>query len=185
MKNDNPPDTDSLYFLNAKTPRCKDSQRRKTILCESLHLGVFAFKKRPRLSLASCCFLLFLFTGCSQQHLAVHTDFVGYEHLASYHVGTPDPKLACPDYGQRLHIAWNVPCEADLVVKTRIRFKNLQETEWLFSLPAARGRAAWVVLNGDYEISGGILTYKVELYNNTVLVEEQRHALWTELIEFL
>lgn len=128
--------------------------------------------------------ILLLLTGCSQNHLSVHTDFVGYETLASFHVGTPDPELYCPDYGQRLHIAWNLPCRAELVIRAYIRFKNLTETEWIIPLSEPRGRSTYILLNEDYDKTGGILTYKVELFDGEKVIETQKHALWTELISF-
>lgn len=131
---------------------------------------------------------LLLLTGCSSNYLAIHTDFIGRESLASFHVGTPDPELNCPEYGQRLHIAWKVPCAANLAVHARIRFKNLEEVEWAFDLNEPRGITSYVLLNQDYDTTGGILTYKVTLVNyasgGPVVVEEQQHALWTELILF-
>lgn len=129
-----------------------------------------------------------LFTSCNAPRLAIHTDFVGIESLASFYVGSPDPQLTCPDYGERLHIAWNVPCSAHLAIHARIRFKNLTEIEWTFPLEKPRGRSTYILLNEDYDRSGGILTYKVTLVNETnegqIIVEEQHHALWTELILF-
>lgn len=128
--------------------------------------------------------ILILLTGCSQNQLAVHTDFMGYENLASFHVGTPDPELYCPDYGQRLHITWNVPCHTDLVIRTTLRFKDLTETEWVLPLTEPRGRATYFLVNEAYDEKGGILTYKVDLFDGEKVIEEQKHALWTELILF-
>lgn len=141
-----------------------------------------------RLIKPSFIIILLLLTSCSSKYLAIHTDFISAENLASFHVGTPDPELYCPDYGQRLHIAWNVPCAASLAVHARIRFKNLEEIEWSFDLNEPRGIYSYVLLNKDYDNTGGILTYKVSLVNHAsggpVVVEEQYHALWTELILF-
>ena len=128
--------------------------------------------------------LVLLLTSCSSNYLSVYTDFVGIETLASFHVGTPDPELKCPSYGQRLHIAWCVPCPIDLSIRARIRFANLQEVDWVFPVTLPRGRVTYVLLNEEYDTTGGILSYKVDLLEGDKVLEEERHALWTELILF-
>ena len=130
--------------------------------------------------------LLLLLTSCSHEYLAVFTDVISYENLASYHIDTPDPELFCPSYGQRLHISWSVPCPcpANLIINARIRFTNLQEVEWVIPVTEPRGRVTHEILNEDYDTTGGVLTYKVDLLEGDTLLEEQRHALWTELILF-
>ena len=111
-----------------------------------------------------CLILLFLLCSCHQSHLAVFTDTVSYENLASFHVGTPDPSLACPDRGQRLVISWSVTCPSpETTIRARIRFANLEETELVFALQEPRGHTSFNLLNGDYDRTGGILTYKVWL----------------------
>lgn len=130
---------------------------------------------------------LLILTGCNRNHLFIHTDFVGYDSLASFHVGTPDPELACPDYGQQLHIAWFFPCDfpfENLVIRAKIRFKNLKETEWILPIEKPRDRASYILLNEAYDETGGILSYKIDLFDGTSILEEYEHALWTELIFF-
>ena len=49
--------------------------------------------------------LLLLLTSCTEQRLAVQSQYIGLETLASYHVNTPDPHLNHPPIGERLIIS--------------------------------------------------------------------------------
>lgn len=128
---------------------------------------------------------LFLLTSCAHERLSVYTEFISYENLASFHVGTPDPDLICPDYGQRITISWTVyrPTE-NTTLLAKIRFRNLEEVEWVVQIDQPRGHISYPLINQEYERTGGILSYKVYLMEGEEMIDETHHALWTELIVF-
>ncbi|MCB1114550.1 MAG: hypothetical protein KDK62_07330 [Chlamydiia bacterium] len=135
-----------------------------------------------RYSKALLCTLLIL-TSCVRDRLIVFTEVVSYENRASYHVCTPDPRLGCPDRGQRLFISWFLPnCYEPGLIYAKIRFKNLQEIERVFPICDARGHMTYNVLNEDYCKTGGILTYQIFLMQGDEVIDTATHALWTEII---
>jgi len=128
-----------------------------------------------------------LFTSCQQSYLTVQTDYLSYKNLASYYVGTPDPRMNCPPIGQRLIISWSVPksflCYENLHLEVIIRFRNRQEQIELFNISNQRGTYVYTILNNDFIEKQGILTYKIDLVANDCVLEEWRHQIWAELIE--
>lgn len=118
--------------------------------------------------------------------LSVHTEYLSHENLASFHVGTPDPKLFCPTIGQRLILSWNIPVSyqayPDLNIKMTIRFRNREQIVKSFELDRFQGLFIYPLLDEEYFEKDGILTYKVELFSEEILLEEWLHQLWAEQI---
>lgn len=132
-------------------------------------------------------YLLFL-CGCSSSHemLQVQSNYITREELASSFIGTPDPKLWCPPQGQRVTINWTIPTclweYGDLYLVVTFRFSN-QET-CVKHVPLERRRGIWEyrLLDDDYFNTGGIQTYKVDLFAGEIFLESWRHQLWAEKI---
>lgn len=124
--------------------------------------------------------------GCSSGLLTVYTDYLSHENLASYQVGTPDPRLDNPPIGQRLLISWSIPkCEfADAHIDYKIRFRNRKEISSTIPVISCSGTYIYSLLNEEYFETEGILTYKVDLYIGDQLIEEWRHQLWVEMLVF-
>lgn len=118
--------------------------------------------------------------------LTVHTEYLSHENLASFHVGTPDPRLFCPTIGERLILSWNIPtsCQSsnDLHIKITIRFRNREQIEKNIDLQRFQGIYIYPLLDEDYFEKDGILTYKVELFSGEELLENWHHQLWAEQI---
>lgn len=133
-----------------------------------------------------CIFLLCLMMGCSSDHLIVYTDYLSHENLASYHIGTPDPRLNDPPIGQRLLISWSLPPEylrkESPHLAVMIRFRNREELKLTIDICKSSGTYIYSLLNEEYFEKNGILTYKVDLMTNDEVIEEWRHQLWTELL---
>src|ERR1051326_7558271 len=72
--------------------------------------------------------LAVLLVSCSQSCLKIQTDYLSHKTLASYYVGTPDPRQNDPAIGQRLIIGWSVPKSYltydNLRLEVSIRFRN-------------------------------------------------------------
>lgn len=134
------------------------------------------------------CFvcLLLLLTSCLKP-LSVQTQYVGRNNLASFQVGTPDPKLDHPDKGQRLLIEWSLPkiyADADLEMVIRVRFKTRKEETETLKLKQLAGHYYHSVINERYLETGGISTYQIEILANGQRIECWHHPLWVELIQF-
>lgn len=125
-------------------------------------------------------------SSCGQCSLTVQTDYLTHKDLASYYVGTPDPRQNVTAVGQRLIVSWVVPKSyltyEDLHLKVTIRFRNREELIEIFHLSKTRGTYLYMLLNEDYFAKKGILTYKVDLIGGGFLLEEWRHRIWTNLI---
>lgn len=107
-------------------------------------------------------------------------------YLASFHVGTPDPRQDHPPVGQMLILDWRIPKEIlkrkpeiilDLILwdytTRQIRIPIKQRMDF----------ATYRLLNEEYEKSGGILTYKAQIVTEDgYIFREWKHQLWVNLI---
>lgn len=130
---------------------------------------------------------LLICSSCANSFLSVHTDYLSCENLASYHVGTPDPRLNNPPIGQRLIVIWAVPRPClyynDLYLDVTIRFRNREEIRERVEVDRMHGTYVYELLNDDYIEKGGMLTYKIDLIGDGYILEEWRHQIWTETID--
>lgn len=132
--------------------------------------------------------LLPLIVSCSHSMVAIHTDYITHEDLASYYVQTPDPLLNCPPFGQRLILTWKLPKEVFVdslyQIELTIRYKDRSEETKIIPLKYPTGTHLFCLMNERYLEKRGILTYKALLYRGDCLIGEWRHQLWEELILF-
>jgi len=132
--------------------------------------------------------LSLLFTACNQGCICVQSEYITYEDLASYHVGTPDPKKECPDTGQRLLVRWALPrgcfVDGESIMNLTVRFCTGEEEIINLDLHASEGRYIYNLLNDDYFDRCGILTYKATILVCGEIVSEWLHQIWTDRISF-
>lgn len=130
--------------------------------------------------LLACC-------SCTQDRLTLQTLPVTYEQLASYSVGSPDPRKICPDIGQRLIATWSIPpscmgCE-ETVLSIDIRYECAEEQTINVPLDRKTGMYTYYHLNEDFENYGGITTFRGRIFADGELIEEWDHQIWAEVIE--
>lgn len=127
-----------------------------------------------------------LFSCGTKNSLAVRLDYLSKESLASYHVMTPDPLLACPPIGERLVVDWSVSEEAlahdPIELAIRIRLRNRTSVEERLPICESRGSFTYTLLNEEYLHSGGILAYDIQIVQNDQILDSWRHQIWAELI---
>jgi hypothetical protein len=132
--------------------------------------------------------LLFCLTSCTYRPLVVQTEYISHENLASYQVGTPDPRLNEPMIGQRLILTWSIPKSyldyEDLHIHLKVRFHSREEEELEIPVHSHYGTYVYSLVDEKFCASRGILTYKAEMIANHCILEEWRHQLWSELISF-
>lgn len=131
--------------------------------------------------------LLFSTSSCTFRRLSVQTQSLSHESLASYHVGTPDPRLYKPMIGQRLLIQWSL-CAAevqrqDAALYLKVRLRDRQEREISVPITSRWGTYIYELANEDYSQSGGILTYYAEIRNSSCILATWKHPLWANLIQ--
>lgn len=129
-----------------------------------------------------------LFCTCScAPYLSIQTQYLSREHLASFHVGTPDPKLNEPVIGQRLLIQWSLPAQEikseQLILFLKVRYRNHQEKEVSIPIQNKRGTYLYIIENEEYLQTGGILTYFAEIRSEACVLVTWKHPLWTQLIQ--
>src|ERR1700722_19710422 len=109
--------------------------------------------------------LLLLASGCCCQKLSVRSEYINETSLASFHVGTPDPRLECPFNGQQLIISWYIPDalwrKQTLTLDMTLRFRNNEELHRQFNSNRQIGTCVYALHNEEFWKVGGILTYKV------------------------
>lgn len=127
-------------------------------------------------------------TSCMNEGLTVHMDYISHENLASTFVGTPDPLLETALVGQRLIISWWVPLShvncRDYEICLKLRYGNKEEATASFSFTGRQGWYVYALTNEEFFDKGGIKTYYVQLYAGDELLDEWKHQLWVDLIEF-
>lgn len=131
---------------------------------------------------------LFILSGCQRKILRMQVDNISRENLASYQVGTPDPRLIYPPLGQRMIVSWYIPKEEfqkqQYMIKISIIYGNHSQEEQWYTPQQYCGMYVRALLNEQFFEKCGILTYKSELYACGQLVKCWKHHLWTELITF-
>lgn len=130
--------------------------------------------------------LLLLFAvSCTRTPLSIFTEYVSIETMPSYIIGTPDPGLYCPDFGEKLHISWEIPHShmlETLEIRVALRFGNGKDESFTTPLNQRKGILVFSLLNVDFSEKKGIFTYKIELYHNGALIDSLVHQLWAERI---
>ncbi len=111
----------------------------------------------------------------------MRSEYFRENYLASEEIDTPDPYRHC-FRGQQVIVHWAQPCRACGEIALTVRYGN-REIETLCH-PIEKKCGYWIyrLLNDDYWSRGGIVSYKVELYQEGTLVDHKEHHLWAEII---
>jgi len=135
--------------------------------------------------LISCSMIIL--NSCHSHILSVRTSYFTEEDLASYYIGTPDPRLQQPLIGQRLILSWTLPKTTrfkNTYLHLKVRLKNHQEENVRVTVNHKHGFYIYSLSDKKFQESGGILTYKVEIRTDDHILESWYHPLWVELISF-
>jgi hypothetical protein len=134
------------------------------------------------------CLLISSLTGCIGRRVDVQTLYLTRESLASAIVVTPDPALFHPSIGQRLLVQWNLRrefcCYQTLSFKLTVRFRTHQEQVIQKQIKTKQGSYLYELLDDAFCQSGGIVTYRLEIYGDNCLIDSWQHPLWAKLITF-
>ena len=129
----------------------------------------------------------FLFS-CTSQRLSIQKQYLTKDFLASAHIGTPDPTLDRPFFGQRLLVQWSLSAEefsdCKLNLYLKVRFRNRQEEELVIPIESKRGTYLYQINSERLSETGGILTYFGEIRSSTESLATWIHPLWVPLISF-
>lgn len=106
------------------------------------------------------------------------------EYLASWQLDTPDP---CQKnfFGEQIVAFYQYPssCREKKSLILKIRYKNKEYEELVFPLIKTKGWWIFRLINDEYWKKGGILSYKIELYEKEMLISTWTHHLFVDLIE--
>ncbi len=143
--------------------------------------------KGLRMKKAVLIIFLFLLSSCALHRLDIQTQYLTPEYLASFHIGTPDPKLYAPFIGERLLIQWSLPsneiCDELPTLFLKVRYKNHQEEEIKLTIRSSTGTTLFKVEGEKYCQTGGILTYYSQIEKCNAVLATWKHPLWRELIK--
>lgn len=131
-------------------------------------------------------FLGLLLTSCYREKLSVFTEYISFRTLPSYIMGTPDPRLYCPDFGEKLHITWSLSKKCNyetLSLHIDLRYGDGTFDSQDVELFTPTGIYVLPLLNEDYRSKGGIFTYKITLYGDGEPIQVERHLLWMDPID--
>ena len=123
-------------------------------------------------------------TSCSSKSLHVYSQYVCLEDRASSHVDSPDPALFFPCLGQKVIVSWAHLAIAGQTdpwkMRLTLRFRDGSECKREGVLCQEEGTYIFSLLGRAFFSSGGIVTYKVELFAGETLIESWHHQLWKE-----
>lgn len=139
----------------------------------------------------SFCFLLSgllcLLSGCQKYYVSVNQQWIDARYLASTHVHTPDPRQANPPVGQMLVIDWRIPqkiLDQYPYIQLHVIYWNYTEQTLRFPVRERMGWITYKLLNAEYDTTGGILTYRAELFTGKgEIFRDWKHQLWVNLIQ--
>ncbi len=137
-------------------------------------------------SLLLLCLAL-LFSSCYKNHLYVQQEWVDEKDLASYFVGSPDPRRQNPPVGQKIIVNWDFSrplflSEMDHILVT-VHFWNHEEKKVEAPIDRRRGYVSFFFPNPTQDPVKKILTYRVQVFRKDgSLFETWKHQFWTELI---
>src|SRR5262245_48655826 len=129
-------------------------------------------KRYNKTILSSLACLIGLIECCPQPKLRVFSQYLTPEDRASYFVVTHEPVLNCPPVGQRVYISWCLSREylqRSLELKIYLRFRNREQKIVIHPIKTLSGSCVYELLCEEFFKSGGIATYKVELYADGIL----------------
>lgn len=129
---------------------------------------------------------LFTLSSCSRYYVEVYQQKVDGTYLASVHVGTPDPRLANPPYGQLLVAEWQIPLELlpkyPFLELDVIFWDNIQR-RYVFPINHRKGFERLFIIDDEFVKTGGILAYRARIKTEDgKIFREWRHQLWVNLI---
>lgn len=117
----------------------------------------------------------------------VSTFKVDKSFLASTHVGTPDPRKACPPCGQLVLVEWWVPhnllgCSPK--IRLTLVYHNMTEEVIEHPIKYRIGYFSHEILGEDFNKTEGLLSYKTEVVTGDGEVfRESVHQLFVNLIQ--
>jgi hypothetical protein len=129
-----------------------------------------------------------LFSSCYKNHLYVQQEWVDEKDLASYFVGSPDPRRKNPPVGQKIIVNWDFSRTLFLNemghILVTVHFWDLEEKMVEAPIDRRRGYASFFFSNPTKDPTKKILTYRVQIFKKDgTLFETWKHQFWTELIE--
>lgn len=128
------------------------------------------------------CFLFLSWTNTPLLRVRTEPLYPGY--LSSQRIDTVDPFNKC-FFGEQIVVYYRFPQRSlsDQKLILTIRYKDHSYETLVFSLCKQRGYWIYRLINENYGAHGGILSYKVELYQNDEMIQMWKHHLYVDLIE--
>ena len=129
-------------------------------------------------------FIFFLIlTGCYQKRIETTKIHIDRKSLASSFTNAPDPRQKAPPTGEQLLIHLDLDPEMELNscrVVLYVLFKSLEAQEIEFIPKKHKQLISYFILGEKYQLSQGLLSYKLEVYENNKQHALYHHPMWFE-----
>lgn len=126
--------------------------------------------------------VLFLLPLSLFAKLVVRSEPIYPPYLAAVSANTLDPRKPT-FFGEQVVIFYKIPEEADCQkLALTVRYKNREVANFWCEPTQEKGHLIFRLVGEEYWKKGGILSYKVDLFNKGAIIDQWRHHLWVELL---
>ncbi len=126
---------------------------------------------------------LLLLKGCYHKQIQTTKIQIDRKSLASSFTNAPDPRQKAPPTGEQLLINLDLNPEIDLSSYRAVLclvYKSLETQEIEFIPTKHQQVISYFILGEKYQLSKGLLTYKLEVYVNNKQLALYHHPMWFE-----
>lgn len=130
--------------------------------------------------------LSLLVSSCVPVPLSIQTQTLNHTMLASYHIGTPDPRKQSPLLGKRLLVQWCIPrtlLKEYPFLTLIVRSCQHEEKKIVRPITTQCGTFIYEITGEEFLRSGGVMSYCASLCTASgQQISVWRHPLWVPLI---
>lgn len=133
-------------------------------------------------------FAFLLLIGCGSPALYGRLERLNVNALASYPLGTPDPRKDKDWHGQRLVVSWVLAPNLKLdkrqcILQADLIFTNGKSEQVQIRIDRHLGHWQYELIGQEYEQKGGISAYQLTIINQGQKIRNFQHKLYKPLID--
>lgn len=130
------------------------------------------------------CLVMVSLTGCMKPSVQARSSYTSRRDLASYVIDTPDPEKSTKRLGQRIWVTWDTPTYDDNThIDVFLRYQDGQERKEIHPVSSRIGEMYVEISPREVALTGGLLSYKINLVQKDQVLATSKHKLWVEKVE--